>query len=160
MAVRRVRRIIRKIDPWTVLKVALILNTVAALVFVLGLWVMWSIAVQRGIPDRLSDLAESLTLSFTADGALYFRVVLLLAVIGAILGAGLMTLFAVLYNLVSDVVGGIEVVVLEETFNMPAVTTQARVRPAVHRPSVDNGNGSPQREPAPIVADSESAVTQ
>ena len=34
--VNRVRRIIRKIDPWTVLKVTLVLNFVVALTVVLG----------------------------------------------------------------------------------------------------------------------------
>ena len=48
MAVQRVRRIVRKVDPWTVLKVALVLNTIGALIWTLGVWVAWSIAVQRG----------------------------------------------------------------------------------------------------------------
>ena len=32
--VRRVRRIIRKFDPWTVLKVSFVFNVIAALAFV------------------------------------------------------------------------------------------------------------------------------
>ena len=39
--VNRVRRIIRKIDPWTVLKVTLVLNFVVALTVVLGFSIMW-----------------------------------------------------------------------------------------------------------------------
>ena len=58
MAVRRVRRVIRKIDPWTVLKVSLFLNAIGALVFVLGVWVTWSLAVQRGIPDRAAEFFD------------------------------------------------------------------------------------------------------
>lgn len=133
MAVRRVRRVIRKFDPWTVLKVSLVFNLIAALVFVLGTWVMWSILVQRGVPARLADLADSVKLTFTPNGPLYFRIVTLSALIGAILMSGVMTLAAVLYNLISDVVGGVEVLVLEETYNVPQTGPQ-RVRPAVHRP--------------------------
>jgi hypothetical protein len=143
MAVRRVRRVIRKFDPWTVLKVSFVFNLIAALIFVLGSWVMWSVLVQRGVPERMADLLSSLTINFEADGPLYFRIVVLLAVIWAILATGALTLGAVLYNLISDMVGGIEVTVLEETYNVaPATTTQPRVRPAVHRPNdLSNGNG-------------------
>ena len=63
MAVRRVRRIIRKIDPWTVLKASMVFNAISALVFVLGTWVVWSMALQRGIPDKVVEIFEALTLT-------------------------------------------------------------------------------------------------
>jgi hypothetical protein len=150
MAVRRVRRVIRKFDPWTVLKVSLIFNAIAAITFVLGTWVMWSIAVQRGIPDRVADLFASLTIVFAPDGRLYFRVIVLMAIVWAIMATGVFTLAAVLYNLISDIVGGIEVIVLEETYQGVAASTatQPRVRPAVHRV----GNGTP---PPPSISDEE-----
>ena len=115
MQVRRVRRVIRKIDPWTVLKVSLVFNVIAGLVFVLGMWVMWSIAVQRGIPNGIADIFESLTLTVTIDGPLYFRAMSLLTVIMVVVATAAMTLGAVLYNLISDLVGGVEFSVLEET---------------------------------------------
>jgi hypothetical protein len=126
MQVRRVRRVVRKIDPWTVLKASLIFNIIAGLTFVLGMWVMWSIAVQRGIPEGIADIFESLTLTFTPDGELYFRALVLLTVIGVIVATAAMTLGAVIYNLISDVVGGIEFTVLEETYQPQP--TQQRVR--------------------------------
>lgn len=156
MGVRRVRRVIRKFDPWTVLKVSLVFNTIAATVFVLGTWVMWSIAVQRGIPERIADLLASLTIVFTPDGRLYFRVVVLMAIVWAIMATGIFTLAAVLYNLISDIVGGVEVIVLEETYQGVAATTttQTRIRPAVHR--AENGTPPPtsisdeETEPHPM----------
>ena len=56
MAVRRVRRIVRKVDPWTVLKASFVFNAVMGLVFVLGTWVMWSLVLQKGIPEKVVDL--------------------------------------------------------------------------------------------------------
>ncbi len=156
MAVRRVRRVIRKIDPWTVLKVSLVFDAIASLLFVLGTWVMWSILVQRGIPERLSELAANLTLTFTPDGALYFRIVVLVAVISTILFSGSVTLAAVLYNLISDVVGGVEVIVLEERFDLPAAVP-TRVRPAVHRP-VSNGTGAGTEPAVPATGPLPTAV--
>jgi len=138
MAVRRVRRIIRKIDPWTVLKVALVINSAIGLAWTLGVWVAWSIAIQRGIPDAFADLVGRLTIAFTPDGELYFRVILMSAVIWVIGTTALMTLMAVLYNLVSDIVGGVELIMLEETHEPVATDTPSRPRPVVHVPA-DNG---------------------
>jgi hypothetical protein len=140
MAVRRVRRVIRKIDPWTVLKVSLVLNAIGALVYVLGVWVMWSLAVQRGIPDKFADIVENFSLVFTPNGELYFRAVVFFAIVMFVSLTGLFTLGAVLYNLISDVVGGVELIVLEETYIVPAPRT-APVRPAVHNQTTA-GNGA------------------
>lgn len=151
MAVRRVRRIIRKIDPWTVLKASLVFNAIASLVFVLGMWVVWSMALQRGIPDRFVEIFESLTLTLTIDGELYFRVVVMLAIVGGILSTALMTLSAVLYNLISDLVGGVEVTVLEETYNTVRVqqAPPARVAPALYRNGGNGGTVTPPSRPTP-----------
>lgn len=147
MQVRRVRRVIRKIDPWTVLKTSLIFNTIAGLVFVLGMWVMWSIAVQRGIPEGFADIFESLTLTYTPDGELYFRALLLLTVIGVVVATGAMTLGAVVYNLISDMVGGIEFTVLEETHEPATVAPTQRPLPnATTRPP---SSAMPPRGAAP-----------
>lgn len=135
MTVRRVRRIVRKIDPWSVLKVALVLNTVAAMVWVLGVWVSWSIAVQRGIPDSVVDLLARLTIAVTPDGGLYFRVILMSAIVWVIVVTAVMTLGAVLYNLISDVVGGVEMIMLEEVPDGPVTAEAQRPRPVVHVPA-------------------------
>ncbi len=135
MPVRRVRRIIRKIDPWTVLKVGFVLNTIGALVWVLGVWVAWSIAVQRGIPDAFVDLFGRLTIAVSPDGELYFRVIVMLAIIGVVMMTALMTLAAVLYNLISDVVGGVELIMLEETHEPPPFQAPTQPRPVVHVPA-------------------------
>jgi len=158
MAVRRVRRVIRKIDPWTVLKVSLVLNAIGALVFVLGVWVTWSLAVQRGIPEQAAEFFDNFSLVFTANGELYFRAVLFFAIVLYATMTGLMTLGAVLYNLISDVVGGVELIVLEETYLVPASRTTP-VRPTVH----NQGNGagaSTKTEPVATTSDSDTTKTE
>jgi hypothetical protein len=161
MQVRRVRRIIRKIDPWTVLKVSLVFNVISGLVFVLGTWVTWSIAVQRGIPQGIADIFESLTLTFTPDGPLYFRALSLLTVIMVVVATAAMTLGAVLYNLISDLVGGVELTVLEETYLPPGAPQERRqstlgVRRQIRPPATATAPTSqipqPQREPAKVPA--------
>jgi hypothetical protein len=156
MAVQRVRRVIRKIDPWTVLKVSAVFNAIMALVFVLGTIVFWAVFVNAGIPQRINELALLIGLEngINLEGTVYFRIVILLAVIGTILFTGFVTLGAVVYNLISDIVGGIEVVVLEETSpsarakgKMPLVAASPRPRrgvlPTVRRPAVRPGAPPP-----------------
>ncbi len=137
MPVRRVRRIVRKIDAWTVLKVSFVLNTVGALAWVLGVWVAWSIAVQRGIPEAFVDVFGRLTIAVSPDGELYFRVILMMAIIGVILMTAIFTLGAVLYNLVSDVVGGVELIMLEETYEQTTSVAPVQPRPVVHVPATN-----------------------
>jgi prepilin signal peptidase PulO-like enzyme (type II secretory pathway) len=141
MPVQRVRRVIRKIDPWTVLKVSIVFNAIMALVTVLGLVVFWSVFVNAGIPDRINDLALTIGLEngITFDGAVYFRIAVLLAIVGTILMTGLFTLGAVVYNLISDLVGGVEFVVLEETG--AAVPASRRVKLPVTVAPVEGGKG-------------------
>jgi hypothetical protein len=153
MAVRRVRRIIRKVDPWTVLKASFIFNAIMGLVFVLGTWVMWSLVLQKGIPERIVELFDAVTVTLTIDGELYFRIVVLLAVIGVLGMTAFMTLAAVIYNLISDVVGGVEIAVLEETYNVtqPPAQPAPRSRTFGFRPTqaTRQGNGGNAGERAP-----------
>lgn len=121
MAVRRVRRIIRRFDPWTVLKVSVIFNAIGTMVFILGFWVLWSLILQRGIPELLVNLLDAVNVDFEFQGDVYFRIVVFIAVV---VGAGMtaaMTLGAIVYNLIADLVGGIELTVLEETYQTKAV---------------------------------------
>ena len=118
--VNRVRRIIRKIDPWTVLKVTLVLNFVVALTVVLGLSIMWVLLVNAGVPQGLEDIARRLALldqdaSLVGNVETLFTSVVSLAAVYMLTQTALATIGAFFYNLVSDLVGGIEVVVLEES---------------------------------------------
>ena len=132
------------------LKVALVLNTVGALVWTLGVWVAWSIAVQRGIPDTFVEIFDRLTIAVTPDGELYFRVVVMLAIVFVIVMSAIMTLGAVLYNLISDIVGGVEVIVLEETNDAPVVVPS---RPIVHVPATNGGATNAQPSPPGITSE-------
>jgi len=150
MPVQRVRRVVRKIDPWTVLKVSLVFNAVMALVTVLGTVVFWSVFVNAGIPERINELAVTIGIEngIALDGPVYFRIVVLLAITGTILMTGLFTLAAVVYNLISDLVGGVELVMLEESAPRPA-TRKARL-PVTVAPVDRPGPGRPLPKVAPL----------
>ena len=118
--VNRVRRIIRKIDPWTVLKVTFVLNFVVALTVVLGMSILWVLLVNAGVPQGLEDIARRLALldqdaSLVNNIETLFTGLVSMAALYMLVQTALATIGAFFYNLVSDLVGGIEVVVLEES---------------------------------------------
>ena len=129
--VNRVRRIIRKIDPWTVLKVTFVLNFIVALTIVLGFTILWVLLVNAGVPQGLEEIAKRLAL-LDEDSSLVgnieglFSSVVFFAAVYLLTQTALATIASFFYNLVSDLVGGIEVVVLEETFGDDETTKRKK----------------------------------
>lgn len=118
-SVHRVRRIIRRVDPWTVLKVSFVVYLVAAFAFMLASVMFWEVVERSGIPQRITEFLIQITLLDEGEAPLanteqFVRLSAILAVAWAVLSCGLTTLAGIVYNLVADVVGGVEVVLLEE----------------------------------------------
>ena len=141
--VRRVRRIIRKVDPWTALKVSAVVWAVIALGVVLGGVIFWSVFDRSGLPDRFTEFLVEITLIDPGTQPFenveqFFRLLVFSSVVFWVLATGFTVALAIVYNLVTDVVGGIEVVVLEETLN-PIVGPS----PVLHPPNdFQSGNGA------------------
>ena len=116
---------IRKFDPWTVFKVSLLLQVVFSLAVLIGLAILWSLLIRVGIPQALDEFLALISLIdedtvFFNNGSRFLRVAVFFSVAGGIMMTLLSTLGAVFYNLTSDVMGGVEVVMLEETLRVPA----------------------------------------
>lgn len=123
--VQRVRRVIRKLDPWTVFKVSIVMHLVFALAALIGLLILWALLVRVGIPDALDRFLALISLIdegtvFFDNGGRFIRVAMFFSVVFGAAMTLLTTLAAVFYNMASDVVGGVEVVMLEETLQAPA----------------------------------------
>lgn len=149
-SVRRVRRIVRKIDPWTVLKVSFVFYAVMALGIVLGMVIFWSFVNAAGYPETIESFLADISIwesgesPLVPEGEVLFRTSTFLAVAWTVLMTGFTTLAAVMYNLIADVVGGLEVVVLEETLNVPATaapstTSQTRAIQSWQVPAISDG---------------------
>jgi hypothetical protein len=113
---RRVRRVIRRIDTWTVLRFSVLFYlSMLVVVLVAGL-LLWTAASVAGVIDNVEEFVKDLFLldSFSIKAGLIFRSTLIGGLVLVLLGTGANVLMAVIYNLTSDVVGGIEVSILEE----------------------------------------------
>jgi len=111
-----VRRVIRKIDTFSLAKMAFLFHLCLSLVMVVACVLLWTVADGQGLVDQLEKTVRTnlqLT-TFTIHGSVLFRSAVALAVIFSLLGTGLWILGAFLFNMLSDLVGGVQVWVLEE----------------------------------------------
>ena len=124
---RRVRRVLRKVDTWSVARMAFLLNLCLALVVVVAGLILWLGADGQGLIDELEQTVRTnLQLeTFEIHGAVLFRSALLGAVLSALLFTGLAVIGALLFNLISDLVGGVQVWVLEEVVGDAPLYDQA-----------------------------------
>lgn len=113
--VRRVSRVIRDIDAWSVLKVGLVFHAAIYIVLLVSGVLLWNVAGATGTIDNVEQFLESFGWeSFTFKGAELFRSFAVLGLFGIAAGTGLWVLGAVVFNLITELVGGIRVTVLEE----------------------------------------------
>ncbi len=112
---RRVRRIVRHIDVWTVLKFSLLLYTCLFIISIVAGMLLWMAASGAGVIGNVESFIEDFGFTdFRFLGGQLLRGGVVIGLMLVVLGTGLNVLLAVLYNLISDVVGGIEISVLEE----------------------------------------------
>ena len=133
--------------------VSSVIWAVLALGIVLGIVIFWSVVDRAGIPDRLVEFMVEITLIEEgtdpfANTEQFLRFLIFSAVVWWVMMTGLTVAGSIVYNLVSDVVGGIEVVVLEETLNPVAQPAQVLHPPADYR--TDNGAVIPPEDHADI----------
>ena len=113
--VRRVTRVVRDIDPWSVFKIGLIFHFVIYLIALVALVLLWSVASATGTIDNVQQFMKSFGWeSFQFNGGQLFVNVMILGLLAVVLGTALWVLAATIFNLITDLVGGIRVTVLEE----------------------------------------------
>lgn len=113
--VRRVTRVVRDVDAWSVFKVALVVHAALYVVALVTGLLLWNVASATGTIDNIESFLTSFGWdSFTFKGGQMFTSGALFGLFMVILGTGLWVLAAVIFNLVTELVGGVRVTVLEE----------------------------------------------
>lgn len=112
---RKVCRVIRHIEPWSVFKLSLLFYLCLFIVFMVAGTLMWNLATTAGTIDNvlnfLNDLGGG---ELTIEARVIFRAALYGGLVMVIAGSLFNVLLVVLVNLISDLVGGIRVTVIEE----------------------------------------------
>ena len=114
--VRRTRRTIRHVDPWSVLKVSVLLYACLYGATVLAGYLLWVAAVQSGVISNIeSFIAEVGSYgTWEINGEEIFRRATIIGAVLFVAGVALNVLLTIVFNLISDLVGGVRVTLLEE----------------------------------------------
>ena len=113
--VRRVTRVIRDVDAWSVFKGGLVFHAALYVVLLISGVLLWNVGSATGTIDNVEQFMESFGWdSFVFQGGAMFQGFAVLGIFGIALGTGIWVLGAVVFNLITELVGGIRVTVLEE----------------------------------------------
>lgn len=114
--VKRTRRTLRHIDPWSVLKVSILLYACLYGATVLAGYLLWTAAVQSGVISNIeSFIAEVGSYEvWEINGEEVFRRATVIGAVLFVAGVALNVLLTIIFNLISDLVGGVRVTLLEE----------------------------------------------
>ena len=120
---KKTRRVIRHIDPWSVLTFSFLFHLAVYAAFLLASVLVWRSLEASGMVVNIEDFIIALgdyeTYEINAD--VLFRAAVVIAGILTVASTILSVLLCVVFNLISDLVGGIRVTVLEEeTVRLPA----------------------------------------
>ncbi len=113
-APRRARMMVKRLEPWTVLKFSLLFYFCLMLVAIFGLLILWWVLGLIGVTASAAHLLSSLGFGsdrtgFHFDTTWIFLRVLAIGVAGVVFWSIVNVFAAILYNLVADIVGGVEV---------------------------------------------------
>lgn len=116
---RRASLQVKRVDPWSVLKLALVLSVALFFVWMIAVAVLYGVLDGMGVWDQLNGTFTELTQSGnTANEALIsagkvFSVASVIGGINIVLFTALATVAAFIYNVAADFAGGIELTLSE-----------------------------------------------
>ena len=117
---RRVRRVVRRIDLWSVLKLSLVVYTCLYAAVMGTLAAVWAFAYSSGSIDKLESFLGDVGLdNFHFYGDRMFRACAAVGAVGVLSGTVITVLTTALIDVISEVTGGIRLVVIEEDVPVP-----------------------------------------
>ena len=106
---------VRRIDPWSALKVSLLLNVALFFIWMIAVAFLYLVLGAMGVWNKLnSNVGDLLTSSSSGGGDLVsatsiFGGAALVGLVNIVLLTAMATIGAYIYNLSTDIVGGVEV---------------------------------------------------
>ena len=138
--VRRVTRVLRHIDPWSAFKVGALFSLVLYVIVMTSGVMLWRVAESTG---TLGNVERWFTQfgweTFEFDGGAVFDAAWVIGLFLAVGLTGFFVLVATVFNLVSDIVGGVRLSVLEEEVSERSADPVQRFRR--RRPPADPRRG-------------------
>jgi hypothetical protein len=117
---RRTSLQLQQLEPWSVLKISLVLSVAGFLAWMVAVGVLYGVLAGMGVWDQLNGTYSDLTSvnnpqggTELISGGRVFGVALVIGLVNIVLMTALATVGSLIYNVATDLVGGIEVTLSE-----------------------------------------------
>jgi hypothetical protein len=117
---RRTNLQLKRLDPWSVLKLSLVLSVAGFLVWLVAVGVLYGVLAGMGVWDQINGTYSDLTSANNSQvstelisGGRVFGTAFVIGLVNIVLMTALATVGSLVYNIVADFVGGVEVTLSE-----------------------------------------------
>ena len=117
---RRTSLQLQRLDPWSVLKLSLVLSVAGFLVWLVAVGVLYGVLAGMGVWDQIngtySDLTSGSNTQMSTElisGGRVFGLAMVIGLVNIVLMTALATVGSLIYNVAADLVGGIEITLSE-----------------------------------------------
>ena len=123
-ALRKTRVVVRRVGPVSVLKLSLVFYTCIMLIVFFGLLILYGFMAAAGVTKNLADLIAGFGLTdaekgqFAINAAWVFTRIFAAGCLMVVVASLINVIAAFLYNLISDMIGGLEVTLAEKRFRV------------------------------------------
>lgn len=110
---------LRRLDPWSVLKISLVLSVCGFLVWLVAIGVLYGVLAGMGVWDQINGTYSDLTsvnnpqVNELVSAGRVFGAAFVIGLVNIVLMTALATVGSLVYNVAADFVGGIEVTLSE-----------------------------------------------
>ena len=119
-AVRTSRVVVRRVDPWSVLKLSIVFYLSVCIVLLVAGVLLWSAASSAGVIDNFESFMVEIGFDdFRFLPGQILRGAALGGLVLVVAGTFANVLLATLYNLIGDVLGGVKLTLAEDDSNRP-----------------------------------------
>jgi len=105
---------VRRLDPWTVLKLSVVFYSVLLMLLMLLLTLFWAFLNTVGAVETVMGFANEAQLNVRYDASEVARAIFLVGLLGVVSLSGVNVFFCFLYNLVADLTGGFRMTIDDE----------------------------------------------
>jgi hypothetical protein len=119
---RRTSLQLQRLEPWSVLKLSLVLSVAGFLVWMVAVGVLYGVLAGMGVWDQINGTYSDLTSvnnpqaqgnAALVSGGRVFGAALVIGLVNIVLMTALATVGSLIYNVAADMVGGVEVTLSE-----------------------------------------------
>ncbi len=111
---RQARVVIRKVGPWSVFKFSLVFYLCVMAVILLAMAILYAILGSVGVLEHVTELGKNLGIEgFKIHGGWIFARLTVVGLAMVVIWSLINVFIVFLYNLIADVVGGIEITLSE-----------------------------------------------